>query len=97
VDICDLREMVFLDLDGLSAAPACQKRFVPHSSVFKSYALTGHVTNGIPVCLFSMPSLETLHLSGNAIRWRFPDNLNISSSLTDMSISHNILTGNFMK
>eukprot|EP01034_Spumella_vulgaris_P028020 gene28020-34812_t len=93
LQVCNQTYLYFLDLDGLSAAAACQQRFVPHSSVFKSYALTGRVTNGIPSCLFAMPNMNLLHLSGNAIEWRFPSDLVISESLTDLSISHNILTG----
>eukprot|EP01034_Spumella_vulgaris_P024925 gene24925-31321_t len=97
LSVCYPQYLYFLDLDGLTTAPACQRRFVPHSSLFTSYMLTGRVTEGIPSCLFNMSSLETLHLSGNAIQWSFPRDLVLSETLTDLSISHNILTGTIPK
>jgi hypothetical protein len=43
--------------------------------------------------LFGMETLQTLHLGGNELEWRFPEDLLIAPSLQQMSLSHNKLTG----
>ncbi len=40
-----------------------------------------------------MNQLETLHLSGNGLVGRFSSNLTVKQTLTDLSLSHNIFTG----
>ena len=47
----------------------------------------------IPACLFHMPSLRTLHLSGNGHSGSLPSDAFPQLSLTDISLSHNALTG----
>ena len=55
--------------------------------------LQSHITGGIPSCLFSIPKLRTLHLSGNGLTGSLPNNAIIQSHLLDFSVSHNELTG----
>ena len=40
-----------------------------------------------------MKALQTLHLSGNGYTGSLPNNITISKNLTDLSMSHNLLTG----
>jgi hypothetical protein len=63
-NICDMKSLASLALDGLHAATACQNRIFPHFPSFKAYTLETQLPGGIPECLFQMQSLETLHLSG---------------------------------
>ena len=45
----------------------------------------------IPACIFALPLLQTLHLSGNGFRGMLPNYY--SPSLVDLSVGHNFLTG----
>eukprot|EP01033_Poteriospumella_lacustris_P006041 gene6041-4336_t len=89
--VCAAQQLVTLALDGLRAATSCQ---IPLLSlgISKSYIVNSPVTGTIPACLFQMPRLKTLHLSGNGFVGRL-DASNISDSLIDLSLSHNSLTG----
>jgi hypothetical protein len=94
--ICELEKMTFLNLDGMHTASSCRHPIFPDHFVSTAYFLSEYTTGGIPECLFSMPKIETLHLSGNGIKWSFPDNLTISETLNDLCLSHNLLTGMFV-
>jgi Leucine-rich repeat (LRR) protein len=93
-DLCLLSSFEFLSLNGLSTAVNCRKTIFPGSKLLNAFYVNYYLVNGIPDCLFSMPKLQTLHLSGNGLTGSFPSNLNnLSSSLMDLSLSHNLLTG----
>lgn len=92
-NICDSHLLTGLALDGLAAATSCQLRFFPHSRKYKSYYLRSVFKGGIPSCLFNLPALETLHLSGNGLSGSLPNDLSVTDILTDLSLSHNQLTG----
>jgi Leucine-rich repeat (LRR) protein len=89
--ICDCTALITLSLDGLHSAPSCQRVILP--GLFDSYVQTTKVHCGIPRCLFEMPNLNTLHLSGNDLTGPLPENVNISEKLIDLALSHNKLTG----
>ena len=88
--ICTNPRMVSLALDGLHSAEYCQQHILPY---LHAYVLDNTISGTIPSCLFEMPYLNTLHLSGNGISGTLPDNVIISPSLSDLSLSHNELTG----
>jgi Leucine-rich repeat (LRR) protein len=93
-DLCLLSSFEFLSLNGLSTAVNCRKTIFPGSKILNAFYVNYYLVNGIPECLFSMPNLQTLHLSGNGLTGSFPSNLyNLSTSLMDLSLSHNLLTG----
>jgi Leucine-rich repeat (LRR) protein len=92
-EICELSSLVFLDLDGLGTAKSCRQDIFPHSTRLTSFTLKTRLSGVIPTCLFEMETLQTLHLGGNELEWRFPEDLMISSSIQQMSLSHNKLTG----
>ncbi len=78
-------------MDGVSASPQCQ---IPIAPLFSSaYLVSKHITGTIPACLFSMPSLRTLHLGGNSITGSIASDVVISPSLVDLALSHNRLQG----
>jgi len=91
-----------LALDGLQSAPACQHKLFPSSLdgiVAKGlYSIRSPLTGGLPACLFQMGNLTTLHLSGNGLTGTLPpsdgaDSSYITPTLTDLSLSHNQLSG----
>lgn len=92
-ELCSLPDLMYLDFDGMSTSDNCRKQIFPGSKLLTSFTLTKEVKGGIPECLFNMPNLNTLHLSGNNILWSFPRDLRISRSLEYLDLSHNRLTG----
>eukprot|EP01034_Spumella_vulgaris_P028401 gene28401-35249_t len=92
-EICGAVNLTTLALDGMMSARNCQKRFFPSWTGIESYGLQDHVIGGVPGCLLSMRSLETLHLSGNGLTGSFSSNVSVKETLTDLSLSHNIFTG----
>eukprot|EP01034_Spumella_vulgaris_P028907 gene28907-35859_t len=94
--ICSSSNLQQLMLDGMSTSTGC----VPITSgttgqrfarAINRYADTKVGT--IPPCLFAMPSLVTLHLSGNGHKGSLPDVDYVSPALQDITLSHNELTG----
>ena len=90
--ICINDNLMSLALDGLVCASSCQTKILP--GISSSYVSSRSVTGGIPDCLWSMPKLSILHLSGNRLTGTLPSGDKIlSSSLKDLSLSYNLLTG----
>jgi Leucine-rich repeat (LRR) protein len=89
--ICEARSLLALALDGLSSAKSCRTKILPGISA--SYAVTKELTGTVPACLFHMPTLTTLHLSGNGLTGTLPDSIGADSVLSELSLSHNLLTG----
>eukprot|EP01034_Spumella_vulgaris_P033184 gene33184-40946_t len=75
--ICSLPQLTALILDGLGTE--CDSLIAPGG--------------GIPECLLAMDSIQTLHLSGMRLTGKIPEPQNFSSSLIDLSLSHNDLHG----
>jgi Leucine-rich repeat (LRR) protein len=80
-----------LVLDGLSSAPACQQKILP--GVTNSYAVRHIVSGTVPACVYALLSLQTLHLSGNGFTGSLAVDAGVSLALSDLTVSHNILTG----
>jgi Leucine-rich repeat (LRR) protein len=83
--ICSSTNLTALVLDGLHSASSCKHSASAPQAAFK--------LGPLPSCLLSMPSLATLHLSGSGLTGSLPADANISAVLTDLSLSHNLLTG----
>jgi Leucine-rich repeat (LRR) protein len=83
--ICGSASLSALVLDGLHSAKSCKRSGSLQHSAFKLGTL--------PPCLLTMPGLVTLHLSGSGLTGSFPSQTNISATLADLSLSHNLLTG----
>ncbi len=93
-DICQAKTLVSLTLDGLATAENCRKYlFSGLSSQFTGFVVNRFIGSTIPICLFEMPNIQLLHLSGNGLSGSIPKDLNISSSLTDLALSSNSLEG----
>ena len=90
--ICNGTHLHSLILDGLTSAEACHNNLFPHT-VSNSYSLIRSFGGSIPECLFTLPNITTLHLSGNEFTGTLPNTV-FSPNLVDLSVSHNRLVGN---
>ena len=90
--ICLNKELETLALDGLVCASSCRQKILPGIST--SYISDHKITGRIPNCLWSLPNLQVLHMSGNSLTGSLPsDEAILSRSLKDLSLSYNHLTG----
>eukprot|EP01033_Poteriospumella_lacustris_P011375 gene11375-8093_t len=67
--LCDSEGLVDLLMDGLHASPRCHyERFLNtkfHVDIFES---AWQVHGSIPTCVWQLPNLQVLHLSGNSLQ-----------------------------
>ena len=91
-EICNSRELRVIVLDGMHSDQSCRMPFF-RGTLFKSYGLTTTEHRGIPECLYSMPKLNVLHLSGNVLTGTLPSDMALSPSIQDLTLSHNALHG----
>ena len=92
--ICLNKQLDTLVLDGLVCALSCRTKILPGISTSYLSSKLISISGGIPDCLWSMPKLRVLHLSGNRLSGSLPSSdVIISSSLKDLSLSYNLLTG----
>jgi Leucine-rich repeat (LRR) protein len=83
--ICDSTSMSALVLDGMHSASACKNSASLSRKAFQ--------LGSLPPCLLFMRNLVTLHLSGSGLSGSLPSHADVSAVLTDLSLSHNLLTG----
>ena len=86
--ICNNFNMVSFVVDGMSSASSCRNKLF-----ISAYALQHAIGGKIDICLFKLPNITTLHLSGNEFTGSIQSSITISNTLTDLSVSHNALTG----
>ncbi len=92
-EICKSNSLVSLSLDGLTTSSNCRDLFFPGLPLLTGFAASHFVKSPIPPCIYELPNLELLHLSGNGLTGTIPNTVNFSSSLTNLALSHNALTG----
>ena len=91
--ICLNKNLLTLALDGLVCASSCRHYILP-TSLSYAYISTIAINNNIPQCIWLLPKLQVLHLSGNGLKGSLPSSLtSISSNLNDLTLSHNLLVG----
>lgn len=90
--VCSSARLRTLALDGLHAAPACRKKVL--SGITSTYILFTSLRGGVPDCIYSLPSLETLYMSSNGLTGSLPEKVAFGPNFTDLGISRNFLTGN---
>jgi Leucine-rich repeat (LRR) protein/Na+-transporting methylmalonyl-CoA/oxaloacetate decarboxylase gamma subunit len=91
--ICNVTSLTSVALDGLATATNCQVSLFPGISYFNAFTVKHYIEGNVPWCLFTLPLIELLHLSGNGLTGSFPHGLEVTRSLTDLSLSHNLLSG----
>jgi hypothetical protein len=84
--ICQAGNLTALVMDAASCASSCCN---PFGAVLISRAV---FEGSIPDCIWSLPSLQTLHLSGNAIGGEL-GNLPAVSVIDDIDLSNNKIVG----
>ena len=84
-DICKVKSAEILALDGLSLGNKCTTNKV---NSFFSAKFSG----SLPRCLFEMPNLQSLHLSGNGLTGEVY-NIPNDSKFISLVLSHNQLSG----
>lgn len=91
IEICSSTTLLALALDGIDSSPHCTKRIFPFSTAYLSNINV--IPDGIPTCIFSMNSLQLLHVCGNGIHQELPHDLIIGSNLQDLALSNNLFEG----
>lgn len=91
--ICDAKNLTSLVLDGLSTAKHCRVNIFPNLPYFDSFTLEHTLSGTIPVCIFEITGIHTIHLNGNGLTGSLPSDLSFSSPLKDIALSHNMLEG----
>ncbi|RYH21456.1 hypothetical protein EON65_20640, partial [archaeon] len=86
-----------LALDGLGTSSFCESSVWDPFGLFNSQ-FGGLLTGTLPHCVWSLPAIQVLHLSGNGLSGSLPDfhhcngSCGISTSLQDVGLTHNLLT-----
>lgn len=90
---CNNLYLTTLVLDGIHASPHCSRPVFP-AYPNSAYLVSGSFGGTIPSCLLNLPTLQTLHLSGNNLDGTLPDLSTVGShSLQNLVVSHNSLVG----
>lgn len=96
-DLCSVKNLTALILNGIGTASNCQRTKKLSLWDYGVYWTSNKIAGTIPTCLYLLPNLETLHLSGNNIEDRFPTDVAeggvFGGKLVDLSLSHNALHG----
>ena len=96
-EICSSTSLISIALDGMGSANKCQKPILPGVPYFSQFRNQKAIHGEIPPCIFQLPNLQTLHLSGNGLSGTLPSSLNDPSNITPtlqvLSIAHNSLSG----
>jgi hypothetical protein len=80
-----------LSLNGLRAAEGCENSFVVPLFGVRLFNTIGGT---IPSCVWSLRNLSVLHLTGNGLSGELGQSLlPVSSQISDLSLSHNKLSG----
>ncbi len=93
VEICESNSLVSLSLDGLSTSNNCKQVLFPGLPFFTGFTVSQFIEGTIPSCLFNMPNLQLLHLSGNGLKGTIAEQFPKNTSVTYLSLSHNSLSG----
>ncbi|RYH30907.1 hypothetical protein EON65_03935 [archaeon] len=91
--VCQATSMTSLVLDGVSTAPSCRVEIFPFISFMNAFVLMKVLDGTIPSCIFSLPRMQSIHLSANQLTGTLPDNVDYSPFLQDLSIAHNYVSG----
>jgi Leucine-rich repeat (LRR) protein len=92
--ICGAGNLSVLILDSVSSTDACDERLAPMlRALFKVQISLHHLQGSIPDCMWSMPSLTTVHLSGTGLGGTLSDISNEDSVLNDVALASNAIVG----
>lgn len=89
--LCQASNLQTLSLDGIHASSACRTLLLP--GLADTYKLEDPIAGGVPSCVYELPHLVTLHLSGNGLTGTIPSDVILSQSFIDFAMSHNFIEG----
>ncbi len=95
-EICNLVDLQGFSMDGASTSERCRRQIVDLPSVGLSAFLSfKQIAGTIPSCLFELPILISLYLSGNGFTGTLPSSVSFADSMyfKNISLSYNRLTG----
>jgi hypothetical protein len=91
--VCDSQGAVVLSMDGLSSAEQCGNKV---RAPFITTLLYEDFSGSIPKCLWLLPNITTIHLSGNGLKGKI-GHIPPYSRLRNVSLTHNKLSGTIPK
>jgi hypothetical protein len=89
--MCEASGLEVLSLNGLGAAEGCENSI---EFPFSGVSLFNTIGGTLPECVWHLPNLTALHLTGNALTGNIISQLPDSSRIADLSLSHNKFSGN---
>jgi uncharacterized membrane protein affecting hemolysin expression len=92
--ICLNPSLIELVIDGAHASNQCSRLIANLQPLKQFYSTKKGLIGSIPSCLFDLPRLTILHLSGNNLQGTLPDKLQINRTLLSLILSSNQLQGN---
>ena len=96
--ICDATGLQTLAISGLNAGEACRTHFwenTPFSNIFDGFTTKHSVPGTIPLCIYTLPEIESIFAGGNGIRGDVPEKTSLS--LVSLAIPNNKLVGTISK
>ncbi|RYH25605.1 hypothetical protein EON65_15370 [archaeon] len=90
--VCGSNALRTMSLDGMGASDQCLITLWDPFHLSNAY-FGGLMTGTIPSCVWSLPNITVLHMSGNGFTGQLPTHLRPSCSLKDVVLTHNMLTG----
>lgn len=87
--VCSSTQLHTLDLSGLAAGNSCA---APLNLIFLKVYFTAAIAGPLPSCIAELSYLTQYYVAGNGIKSSMSD-FTVSSSLVNMSLSNNRLTG----
>jgi hypothetical protein len=88
--MCRAASIEVLSLNGLGAAGGCKNTV---QFPFTGVSLFNTIGGTLPGCVWHLPNLTTLHLTGNGLTGDLISRLPSHSRLADLSLSHNKFSG----
>lgn len=90
--VCESNYLHTMSLDGMGASDQCLVTLWDPLDVSNAY-FGGLLTGTIPSCVWSLPNITVLHMSGNGFTGQLPTHLRPSCTLKDVVLTHNMITG----
>lgn len=88
--MCESATIEVLSLNGLGAAEGCKNTV---KFPFSGVSIFNTIGGTVPECVWHLRNLTVLHLTGNGLTGEIISDLPLYSSIIDLSLSHNQLSG----
>jgi len=96
--ICNAVNLSTIVITDMSSSDACRLYFWRDSifkNVFDGWTALHFMEGSLPECVYRLPNIKKLKAAGNGFTGRLPDT--IASTLTDLDISRNKISGSISK